>query len=324
MNLSFASPTGALIALAAALPVLALIAFEARARRLRAALQLPHPPVRAHVASLLSLVAIGVLLALAATQPVLARVTPRQVRSDAQVYAVFDVSLSMAAASGAAAPTRLERAKRLALRLRSALPDVPVGVTSFAVRTVPHLFPTLDEAVFAAVVDESVQILEPPAPSGSRPGLRVTDLASIAELGAKGYFAKEAKHRLVVVFTDGESERVFPESIAVAFRGPPRVRAIFVGISEAREEIHLPEGGIDPNYETDPTGVRLLDELAVATGGEAFSEHDRDGIVGRARADLGRGRTTSQGRNRSRTPLAPWLVLVAAVPLGIVLRRRNL
>jgi hypothetical protein len=199
-----------------------------------------------------------------------------------------------------------------------------VGVTSFALRTVPHLFPTLDEGVFAAVVDESVQILEPPAPSGSRPGLRVTDLASIAELGAKGYFAQEAARRLVVVLTDGESERVFPESIASAYRGPPRVRAIFVGVSEAGEEIHLREGGIDPNYETDPTGVRLLEELAAATGGEAFSEQDLEGIVRRARADLGQGRTTPQGRNRSRTPLAPWLVLAAAVPLGIVLRRRNL
>lgn len=323
MDLSFASPTGALIALAVTLPVVALIAFESRARRLRSALRLPHPSLRSHVPSLLALVAIGLLLALAAAQPVLARVTSRHVRSDAQVYVVFDVSLSMAASSGAAAPTRLERSKRLALQLRTALPDVPVGVISFALRTVPHLFPTLDEGVFAAVVEESVQILEPPAPSGSRPGIRLTDLASIAEL-EKGYFARAATHRLVVVFTDAESERVFPESIAEAFHGPPRVRAIFVGVSEAAERIHLPGGGLDPTYRTDPTGVRLLEELAAATGGEAFSEHDLNAIVGRARADLGRGRTTPQGRNRSRTPLAPWLVLAAALPLGIVLRRRNL
>jgi hypothetical protein len=323
MDLSFVSPVGALVAFALALPVLALVAFETRARRMRAALGLPHAPPRAHVPALLALVAIGLLLALAATQPVLARVTPRLVRSDAQVYVVFDVSLSMAASPSAAEKTRLERAKRLALQLRARLPEVPVGVASFALRTVPHLFPTLDEAVFAGVVDESVQILEPPAPT-SRPGIRVTDLASIGELPKNGYFEPEATHRLVVVFTDGESERVFAEGIAVAFRGPPVVKAIFVGVSEPDERIHLPDGGVDPGYQTDPTGVRLLEELAAATGGAAFSEHDLRAIAGRARADLGDGQVTRQGRNRSRIPLAPWLVLAAAIPLGIVLRRRNL
>jgi hypothetical protein len=323
MDLSFASPVGALVALALALPVLALVAFETRARRVRATLGLPHPPARAHVPALVALVMIGVLLALAASQPVLARVTPRLVRSDAQVYVVFDVSLSMAASPGADEATRLERAKRLALQLRAALADIPVGVASFALRTVPHLFPTLDEAVFTGVVEESVQILEPPAPT-SRPGIRVTDLASIGELGKNAYFEPEATHRLVVVFTDAESERVFPESIAAAFRGPPRVRAIFVGVSEPSERIHLPDGEVDPIYRTDPTGARLLEELAAATDGEAFSEHDLRAITGRARTDLGQGRVTPQGRDRSRTPLAPWLVLAAAIPLGIVLRRRNL
>jgi hypothetical protein len=322
MNLSFASPAGALIALALVLPVAAVIAFEARARRLRTILRLPQPPLRAHVPSLLALVAIGLLLALASAQPVLARVTPRLVRSDAQVYVVLDVSLSMAASPAASEPTRLERSKRLALQLRAGLADVPVGVASFALRTVPHLFPTLDEGVFAGVLEESVQILEPPAPT-SRPGLRVTDLASIGELGKNAYFAPEASKRLVVVFSDGESERVFVDAIAAAFRGPPRTRAIFVGVSEPTERIHLPDGGVDPNYRTDPLGARLLEELAAATSGEAFSEHEVGPIVGRARDELGSGRVEPQGRNRSRTPLAPWLVLAAAVPLGIVLRRRN-
>ena len=322
MDLSFGSPAGALIALALALPLLALVAFEARARRLRTTLRLPQPPLRAHIASLLALVAIGLLLALAAAQPVLARVTSRLVRSDAQVYVVFDVSLSMAASPAAGEPTRLERSKRLALQLRSALADVPVGVASFALRTVPHLFPTLDEGVFAGVVGESVQILEPPAPT-SRPGLRVTDLASIGELGTNAYFGSEASKRLVIVFSDGESERVFPDAIAAEFRGPPRTSAIFVGVSEPMERIHLPEGGVDPNYLTDPLGARVLDELAAATRGEAFSEHDLQAIIGRAKGDLGSGRMEPQGRNRTRTPLAPWLVLAAAIPLGIVLRRRN-
>jgi len=324
VSLSFASPAGVLTVLALALPLGALVLFERRAQRLRGPLRLPQPPLRAHRSSVVSLAAIGVLLALAAAQPVLARETPRLIRSDAQVYVIFDVSLSMAASRGADTPTRLARAKALALRLRHALPDLPVGVASFTQRAVPHLFPTPDQAVFTGVVKESVQIWEPRPPSSFKPGVRATDLESIAELGANGYFAPEAAHRLVVVFSDGESIQAFPARIAAALGRRPTVKAIFVHVWDAAERIHLAGGRVDPNYQPDPAGGQILAELAAETNGQAFSEEDLRGIVGRARADLGQGKATPKGVHRSRTPLAPWLVLAAFLPLGAVLRRRNL
>jgi hypothetical protein len=324
MGLSFASPTGAVIALALVLPLGALAVFERRAQRLRASLRLPQQPLRAHRPAILSLVAIGVLLALAASQPVLARETPLVVRSDAEAYVVFDVTVSMTASAARDAPTRLERAKELALGLRDRLPELPVGVVSFTQSAVPQLFPTADRAVYAGVVQESVQIWEPRPPGSFRPGTRVTDLESIAELGGNGYFSPEAKRRLLVVFTDGESIEAFPQRIAAGLKRGRKVRVIFVHLWDAGERIYLSDGRIDLNYRPDPTSAQLLTELASETKGRIYKEDEPAAVVERTRAEIGGGPTTRQGVERSRTPLAPWLVLVAAIPLGAVLRRRNL
>ena len=323
MDLSFASPGGALVALAVALPLAGLVVFERRARRLRSALRLRQPERRAHVWAVGALAAVAFLLALAAMQPVLARATGRVVRTDAEAYAVFDVSLSMKASRSANSPTRLDRAKNLAIRVRDALPELPMGVSSFGVRSVPHLFPTGDEAVFANVVHDSVQLGVPPPTSAYKPGSRATDLGSVGELGSNGYFAPEATHRLVIVFSDGESDETFPAGVARALRRP-HVDAIFVHVWNAGERIYLPHGHVDPGYVSDPAGGRLLAALAAATGGRTFSENDFGGIVRAARAALGSGPTSHRGVHRSRTPLAPWLVLGAAFPLGAILRRRNL
>jgi hypothetical protein len=263
------------------------------------------------------------LLALAATQPVLARTTPRLVRSDAQAYIVFDVSRSMTASRGPGAPTRLDRAKRLAINVRDALPGIPVGVASFTENMLPHLFPTAREQVFEATVDESVRIEEPPPPNIFTPGERSTDLTALGDLGTNDYFARSAAHRLVIVLTDGESNQVFPATVATALRGPPPVKTILVRVWDSGDRIYLSGGRVDPNYRPDPAGADLLDSLAAATHGKAFSEHALGVIVSRARADLGHGPAKRRGEHRSRTPLAPWLVLGAAIPLGFVLRRRN-
>src|SRR5207253_123101 len=190
---------GALTAFAVLLPVAALLLFERRAGRLRSMLRLPQPVARDHARSAAALVAIGVLLALAAAQPVLARTTPQRVRDDAQAYVVFDNSISMVAAPSQSGATRLDRAKLLARRLRAALPGIPVGVAAFSERVLPYLFPSADPAVFRSVVAESVQISEPLSPRTFSPGERGTDLGSLADLGANGYFAPSASHRLVVV-----------------------------------------------------------------------------------------------------------------------------
>jgi hypothetical protein len=324
MDLSFASPAGALTALGIVLPVAALVLFERRARRVRSVLRLAPPSPGEHVVPAVGLIVIGLLLALAATQPVLARTTPQHVRADAQAYLVFDNSVSMAASPGPDGSTRLDRAKLFARRLRAALPGIPVGVATFSERALPHLFPSVDAAVFRAVVHESVQISEPQSPRQFSPGEVGTDLGSLAELGANGYFAPTASHRLLVVLTDGESVRAYPATVAAALGGRSPVRTIFVRVWDRRDRIYLRSGRLDPNYHPDPAGGALLETLAGAMNGRAFSETELQAVVKTAQEDLGHGPVESQGVQRSRTPLAPWLVLGAVVPLGIVLRRRNL
>jgi hypothetical protein len=54
------------------------------------------------------------------------------------------------------------------------------------------------------------------------------------------------------------------------------------------------------------------------------AERGVGGIVDAVRRDLGSGPTSKIGTGNARTPLAKWVLLAAFLPLGFVLRRRNL
>jgi hypothetical protein len=64
-------------------------------------------------------------------------------------------------------------------------------------------------------------------------------------------------------------------------------------------------------------------QFAAAVGGSAFAEDDVAAIVGRVRAELGKG-ATRQREQRDLLALMPYATLAAALPLALVLRRRNL
>jgi len=320
-GLSFLTPLGALVAVAVVLPLAGFVLFERRAERVRAILHLPEPSRGARATMIVSLTLIAALLGVAAAQPVLRRTTPRTERMDAQAYVVFDVSRSMEARR-AGGRDRLERAKRIALRVRSALPDIPFGVASFAIFALPHLFPTSDAQTFAATVRDAVRIGSPPSPNVFSGSERTTDLSAISIL-ANGFFAPHVTRGLVIVFTDGESNQFFAGDVANAYRH--KIRLIFVQVWDPQERIYLGAGdATDPGYRPDPAGSADLAALALATRGDVFSEQELGAIISRARADLGSGPTRRLSSEPGRTPLAPWILCVAFVPLGIVLRRRNL
>ena len=106
MSVSFLTPMGWLLALAALLPLLAFFVVERRAQRVRSQLQLPAPPLRSKLPLALSLAAVPILLAAAAAQPVLESREQRSVRADAEAFMIFDTSRSMLAAESANAPNR--------------------------------------------------------------------------------------------------------------------------------------------------------------------------------------------------------------------------
>ncbi len=327
MGLSFLSPSGFLIAVAVALPLLGLWLLERRAMRVRRLLRLRAPDRRRGLELGGAFAAIAVLLALASAQPVLAITHSRPARSDAEVLFVFDTSRSMGASARRHGATRLERAKSFARRLRAALGDIPAGAAGMTDRTLPYLFPTPNAGVFDDTLAQSIAIERPPpqgdfALSGNAHA-RATTLAALASVATQNYFSPQVTHRLLIVLSDDESNPFVESNIGAIFHKKPRVRTIFVRFWNSRERIWLPNGHIDEGYRPDPTGARTEQTLAVATHGRAFVESQLSAVIAAAHAALGTGSVHDRPIDRARTPIAPWIALAAIVPLGLVLRRRN-
>lgn len=318
MGVSFLSPHAALLAVAFVVPALAFVALERRAAQVRRALGLAPPPARTTLAPLLALAAVVGLLAAAAAEPVLERASARSQRTDAEAFFVFDISRSMLAAAGPDSPTRLDRAREAAHALRSAIPAVPVGIASFTDRALPHLFPTADQGVFAATLERSLGIERPPPVEFY--AHQATSLGALSAVARLRYFSPEAKRRLMVVFTDGETNPVSTDALARAFARRPRIATLYVHLWDADERVYttsLPEPGYRP---TPSSGVELA-RVASATGGRAFSEAELEEVRGAVKNALGEGPLRPREGDDFR--LAPYVTLAALLPLAFLLRRRN-
>jgi hypothetical protein len=330
-HLTLLSPLGLLVALAAAIPLAALVLAERHAERIARLLRLARAGRRRRAEVVVALVVVALLLGVAAAQPAIGSSQQVRVDQDAQAIFVFDVSESMAAAAGPHAPTRLDRAKQLALRVRAQLGSVQTGAASLTRRVLPYLFPTADEGVFDETVTQSVAVDSP------RPGVPTfaqllegrrdlaTDLTSLASLPTQGFFAKSVTHRLVIVFSDDESTPVSPTSLAGVYQTTPVTHVILVHLGNANERIYRADGTQDPRYLPNPAlAAATLRTVAAATRGRVFGEHDLGGIVRVARGYLRGGHVVTQSLKQTHRPLAAWFAAGALVPLLLVLRRRNL
>jgi VWA domain-containing protein len=328
VSLHFLTPKGALLGLLVLLPLAAFLAVSRRATDVRQALGVPDVPESTRVAPLVAVIAVGVLLGLAAAQPLFERSSERTVRSDAEAYVVLDVTRSMLARQGVQGQMRIERAKHAAEQLRASLPDVKVGVASLTNRVLPHLFPSADEDVFRATLDKSVGV-ERPAPGtgfiiapGQVSSRNATVLSALAGMGTQGYFSPEARKRVVVVLTDGESPDVGADRVGSSFRRAG-IQAVYLRFWGARERVFT-NGDAEPQYRPDPQSGAILDSLAAATGGRAFDEADLVGVERQVHEDLGTGAAEAVATERGhRLPLAPYLAAVAILPLGLLLWRRD-
>jgi hypothetical protein len=318
MQVSLLTPAGALVALVTLVPLAALALSEARARRVRAALGLGRPR---NLLTLLLAVAVavaGALVGAAAAQPVLERGTTRSERTDVNAYVLIDATRSMLAASAPEGPSRMARARTAAQELRAVVPDLKVGLASFTDRVLPHVFPTLDEDVYAATLANSIGIERPPP---SRRRRNATDLGALQQLGAQGYFPATPERRIVVVLSDFETDPFSITKLGAALRRQ-RLEAILVHVWDGEERIF---GGLgDAEYRPDPASVDTVGKLARAAHARAFSESELDSAKTALRSLLGDGASRPLWEERSRTELAPWLSLAAIVPLGFILWRRNL
>jgi hypothetical protein len=317
-GLTFLTPFDAFFAVAAALPLAALFATERTSRLIRRTLVLPHPRKRTIVPVVVALVLLTSLVAVAAAQPVVVRAQLVNERADAQAFFVFDTSLSMKASGGRGQPNRLARAKRLALRLRSTLGDVPIGIASMTDRTLPNLMPTTDASLFTRTLVQSVGIDRPP-PSQAYHLKRATSFQALVPLIGSNFYAQGVDRRLLVVFTDGEASQLVPYLNITLHR---RVEPLYVHVWRDGEHIYH-DGRVDPHYVSDPASTDALKQLATITGGNVFSEAQQGSIAHAMREAVGFGGTRAHIDAYARVALAPWLVLAGIVPLAFLLWRRN-
>ena len=319
MGVSFLTPAAAFFALAALLPLAALVLAYRRTHHVHTQLRLPAPPSRRLVAPVVAIIALGGLVAAAAAQPIVVRRHDERARTDAQVFIVFDTSTSMRAGPRTGAPIRLVRAKRLAIKLERSFPDIPFGVVSMTDRALPNLMPTVDRALFDRAVRESIAINRPPPSQPHR--RRATTFDAIVPLVQANFFPPAAKRRVLVVFTDGEATPLSPlTKLSLEHGATP----LFVHVWRADDRIRNKGGSPEGGYTADPESAEVLADLAAGTAGHVYGENQLDALEHGTREAVGTAASHTLVSSYARVPLAKWFILAGIAPLAFLLWRRNL
>jgi hypothetical protein len=312
--MSFLTPLGAIVAVAALLALAGWAAGRRRVHTVRHTLHLAPPPgtsVLRPVAIALALAA----LAVAAAQPALTHAARVRVRTGVEALFVLDTSRSMAASGSPRSATRLARAVAAAERLRAAIADVPAGVATLTDRVLPDLLPIAGTASFDAVVTHAVAIESPPPQASA---VRATAFSSLPEITSGNYFDPSAKRRLVVLLTDGESSPIETNSLATAFAPARGYRFLAVRLWQPGEAVYDADGKAEAAYRPDPLGRVVLDSVAAATGGRAFEESKVADAAAYLRHAVGTGRVSaSRSATVTRQPLAPYLAGAGLLLLAV-------
>jgi hypothetical protein len=318
VTVTFLSPAAALVAFAVVVPVAIALLVSLRAAAIRGALRLPSRRLRSRAVPVVALVTAAAFVGVAAAQPVLERTTQFRVRSDAEAYVVVDISRSMLARQDRGSPARIERATSAAIEVREALGGFKVGIGSLTDRVLPHLFPSANEDVFRATIDQSLGIDRPPP--HERLSANGTTLEALGAVATRRFFSPGVERRLLVVVTDGETRPLNEATVAASLARPPGIETVFVHVWTPGERVFV-QGIAAPDYKPDPTSRASLDRLARASGGAVYSEDDVGAAARKARQLLGSGPTVVQRDRREREPLAPFAALAVFLPLGLLLGR---
>ena len=318
MRLTFLSPEAAVVGLAVGVPVFALLLAESRARVARAVLKLPAPIARGwpYVAAI---VAFAVFVSIGAAQPVLERERIRTVRNDAEAIFAFDTTRSMAASSSAGSDTRFERAVRLGKEMRSALPELRVGIATVTDRVLAHLFPTANYRSFELTLDKAIGI-ERPA-SVQRGNSLGSSLEAFTGLPKQEFFSPRSRYRVLVIFTDSETRPFNSAFLRDSFRDS-RIETIVIRIGSDRERIYV-DGAPDPRYVPEEGAAEAAETFAEATGGAAFDDDELGQAIDAVRSGAGEGGPQAESKEIEPTPLASYAFAAAFLPLAFLLWRRN-
>jgi hypothetical protein len=320
MGFTFLTPLDALFALAAMIPLAALWLAQTRMERVRRLFSLTSPRRRELVAVIVALALLPVLMGVAAAQPVIVQHRLLGQRLDVQAFFVFDTSTSMTARTGPHGLTRLDRARQEAEQVIPKLGDIPVGVATMTDRVLPDLMPTPNHVLIQRTLVQSAGINRPP-PSQLYSG-RATTFQALLPIPYSNFYSPGVRHRILVVFTDGE-DQPFVSAVDADLARAMTVHPLFVHVWAPTERIYL-HGRVDPRYRPDPTSAVALSRFATAAHGRVFGENDLSGLTQTIRAEAGRSPVTTDVLGYARVALAPWFVLAGVIPLGFLLYRRNL
>jgi hypothetical protein len=306
----FLTPRAAFLVALGAVPLIALAVGGQRVARVRRLLGLPPPAAGRRRWREACIAGLVILLALAAMQPAVRTQTARRERTDAQAFVVIDVSRSMAATPSANGPSRLLRAKRLALALAPQLGDVPVGVATFTDRVLPDLFPTSDRGTY----DSTVSALTVEDPPPREVNTVATTFDALRQIATQGFFPQNVRKRAVIVVTDGES-RPFDPRLVASVLSEHGIRLALVRVGNGSDRVRRPDGTPEANFRPDPRGA------GIAIGGLASAAQAPTGpqagqLVARA---LGPGPSNVVGVQPHTHTLAPVPALLALVPLALLL-----
>jgi hypothetical protein len=199
----------------------------------------------------------------------------------------------------------LERAKRIAERIRASAPAVAASVASVTDRVLPYALATIDEGVFVSTLHNAVAVDQPPPTNIYYD--RATDLGVLSDIPRRAFFSPGVRKRIVVVLTDGESRPV---------RALRKLATVFVHVWQPGESVFA-TGRPDKTYRDDPGSGAFLTAL-----GTTAEEGDVDGAIEAVRGAVGAG-PTEPVRDHSYVGLMRPLVLAVLIPLLFALWRRN-
>jgi hypothetical protein len=257
-----------------------------------------------------------------------------------EIALLVDVSRSMGARRDPGSPSSLERVKPILQDIVNHLQELGgvrialYGFTNMARSHVPFVG-RQDYPYLRASIERVLDINSTPG-SGSGFGRPILDVSS--------KFSRNAKMKLIVLFSDGEpfvgvsrgiqgTERALLEQAMTKLR-LERIRVITVGIGElrgAKIPVYDEKGSFKGEYaRLHDADLRfylageVLREIAVRTGGRYYGESDRSSLIALIKEsfDSAPFEEITEKATEFRS-ISRWLVLVA-FPLWVLLARRFL
>jgi Ca-activated chloride channel family protein len=184
-----------------------------------------------------------------------------------EVMIVLDVSLSMLA--GDFYPTRLDKAKRQILTVLENLPGESIGLIVFSGQAFVQCPLTVDHSALRMFLD--VVNVGTISDTG-------TDIEKAIEKAAESFSEESPADKVLVIFTDGETQKGDPVSMAEEYKNLFKIFTVGVGTPKGEP---IPMRGADGSiegYKKDKNGElvisklneELLAEIATVSDGAAY------------------------------------------------------